>query len=79
MTRLHQKRFDELQAQAVDIAATQISKHSEYTGSYKEVDSERLLSWTVKVKNLLANACGPESEHYWTCPVSTDSLGILDL
>lgn len=64
MTRLHQKRFDELQAQATEIAATQQSKRSEYSGSYKEVDRERLLGWTVKVKNLLANACGKESEHY---------------
>lgn len=64
MTRLHQKRFDELQAQATDIAATQQSKHSEYTGSYKEIDAERLLAWTVKVKNLIANACGTDAEHY---------------
>lgn len=64
MTRLHQKRFDELQAQAAEIAATQQSKRSEYRGSYQEVDSERLLGWTVKVKSLLANACGKGSEHY---------------
>lgn len=64
MTRLHQKRFDELQIQAAEIAATEQSKYSEYSGSYKEVDRERLLGWTVKVKNLLSNACGAESEHY---------------
>ena len=64
MTRRHQKRFDELHAQAAEIATTQQSKHSEFSGSYKEVDRERLLGWTVKVKNLLANACGAESEHY---------------
>jgi len=64
MTRLHQKRFDELQEQAAEIAATQQSKHSEYIGSYKMVDHECLLGWTVKVKNLLANACSTESEHY---------------
>ena len=64
MTRLHQKRFDELQAQAAEIAATQRSEHSQFSGSYKVVDSERLLGWTVKVKNLLANVCGTESEHY---------------
>ena len=36
MTHLHQKRFNELQAQAGEIATTQQTKHSEYSGSYKE-------------------------------------------
>jgi hypothetical protein len=64
MTRLHQKRFDELLVQADEIAATQQTKHSEHSSPYKEVDEGRLLAWTVKVKNLLSNACGSESEHY---------------
>ena len=64
MSRLHQKRFDELQAQAAKIAATEQSKYSEFSRHYKEVDRELLLEWTVKIKNLLVNACGAESEHY---------------
>jgi len=64
MTSLHKKRFDELQAQAAEITATQQRKYSEYSGSYEEVDPGRLLGWTVKVKNLLVKACGADSEHY---------------
>lgn len=64
MTRLHQKRFDELHAQVDEIATTQQSKHSEHFGAYKEVDRGLLLGWTVKVKNLLSSACGSDSEHY---------------
>ena len=64
MTHRHQKRFDELVAHATEIASTQQSKYSEYSGVYNEVDSERLLAWTVKAKNLLASACGTQSEHY---------------
>lgn len=64
MTRLHQKRFEELKTQATDIYATQQRKYNEYNGSYEEVDSERFLGWTVKVKNLIVNSCGADSEHY---------------
>lgn len=64
MTRLHKKRFDELNAQATAIKATEQRKHHDFLGSYKEVDPEQLLGWTVKVKNLLINVCGADSEHY---------------
>lgn len=76
MAHLHQKRFDELDAQAGEIAATQQSKRSEYRGSYKEVDRERLLGWTVKVKSLLANACGRESEHYLAFVAADEPLSF---
>ena len=59
-----EKRFDELVTQADRVAATKQTKHSSYSGSYEEVDSDLLLGWCVKARNLLASACGRESEHF---------------
>jgi len=78
MVHLHQKRFEELLVQAEEIAATQQRRRSEYSGSYNEVDRERLLGWTVKVKNLLANACGTDSEHYRAFVVADEPLSFED-
>lgn len=64
MTELLKKRFDELLSQADEVAATKQRKHSTYTGSYDHVDSDLLLGWCVKARNLLASACGRDSEHY---------------
>lgn len=58
------KRFDELTVQANAIAATKEIKHSTYSGPYEEVDRDLLLGWCVKARNLLATACGRESEHF---------------
>ena len=59
-----EKRFEELVSQADTVAATKQRKHSSYSGSYEEVDSDLLLGWCVKVRNLLASACGRDSEHF---------------
>lgn len=65
MTRLHEKRFNELEVQLSDIEATKERKHSEYTGSgYDHISAELILNWKVKAKNLVANACGLESQHF---------------
>jgi hypothetical protein len=64
MTELYKKRFDELLCQLNEVAATTHRKYSEYSGSYDHVDSDLLLGWCVKARNLLANACGRESEHF---------------
>lgn len=58
------KRFDELLSQADEVAATKQRKHSSYTGSYDHVNSDMLLGWCVKARNLLASACGRDSEHF---------------
>lgn len=58
------KRFGELIEQADAVAATKQTKRSQYSGSYEEVDSDLLLGWCVKARNLLATACGRESEHF---------------
>lgn len=64
MTDLLKKRFNELLSQADEVAATKQRKHSSYSGSYDHVDSDLLLGWCVKARNLLASACGRESEHF---------------
>lgn len=64
MNKLLKKRFDELLSQADEVAATKQRKNSPYAGSYDHVDSDMLLGWCVKARNLLASACGRDSEHF---------------
>lgn len=64
MTELLKKRFGELIFQADAVAATKQTKHSAHTGTYEQVDSDLLLGWCVKARNLLASACGKDSEHF---------------
>lgn len=64
MTEHLKKRFDELLSQAEAVAATKQRKHSEAYGSYEHVEPDLLLGWCVKARNLLATACGRESEHF---------------
>jgi len=64
MTGHLRKRFEELLSQAGAVAATKQRKHSEFIGSYEQVDQDLLLGWCVKARNLLASACGRDSEHF---------------
>ncbi len=64
MTELLKKRFDELLSQADEVSATRQRKHSSYAGPYDHVDSDLLLGWCVKARNLLVSACGRDSEHF---------------
>lgn len=64
MTEHLKKRFAELLSQADAVAATKQSKHSQHIGSYEHVDQDLLLGWCVKARNLLASACGRDSEHF---------------
>lgn len=64
MTELFKKRFDELLSQLDEVAATKHTIHSDYSGSYEHVDSDLMLGWCVKARNLLANVCGRDSEHF---------------
>jgi hypothetical protein len=64
VSELLSKRFGELLDQVDEVAATKQRKHSPYSGSYDHVDSDLLLGWCVKARNLLASACGRDSEHF---------------
>jgi len=59
---LIRKRFAELGSQFSTIEATKKPLTSGFTGFTVEADV--LLNWSVKARNLLRTACGPDSEHY---------------
>jgi hypothetical protein len=64
MIKLLQKRFEELVLQADAVANTKKTQYTEYSRPYEVIDSDLLLNWCVKVRNLLIKACGQESEHF---------------
>lgn len=64
MTQQLRKRFEELQEQAIAIAATEKTQHSQYSNPYQHIDSDLILGWCVKVRHLLSTACGKSSEHF---------------
>ena len=83
MIKLYEKRFEELEAQIIDIESTQQQKYSECSGNYIHIDSNLLLNWNVKAKNLLVSVCGEKSQHFTSFieaekPIGYDnSLNIL--
>jgi hypothetical protein len=66
MTKLHLKRFAELEAEADEVEKTAHYSQSQMFGHRRYVNGEALTSWKLKVRNLLVNACGRDSEHYPT-------------
>ncbi len=57
------KRFSELNDQMQKIATTLGTEHGEF-GTYHNVDSQMLLEWQIKVKNLILKIGDENSEHY---------------
>lgn len=64
MMKAFEKRFSELELQVIAIEGTKKRMHSEYSGSYDHIDENLLLNWDVKVKSLLSNLCGENSQHF---------------
>lgn len=64
MTKLHQKRFEELTIQLEKLEATKRPEEVMYREGTEGVDNEKLLEWKVKVRSLLSNVCGIESQHF---------------
>ncbi len=63
MVNVLKKRFAELAAQLEQVEATRRSDSNQFSnGTY--IDSELFLNWCVKVRSLIANSCGRESEHF---------------
>jgi hypothetical protein len=58
MTNILSRRFKELVEQANQVEAT------DGANGQGHVDRELLLNWTVKVKNLISNTCGIDSQHF---------------
>jgi hypothetical protein len=64
MTNKYRIRFDELENQLIQVENTKHTNPNSYIRGEEYVDNELFNEWRIKVKNLLANACGKESEHY---------------
>lgn len=60
LNKVFRRRFEELEEQASQIEASK-SLHNNMYGSGEYVNDELLLSWKVKVRNLLSKVCGEES------------------
>lgn len=58
-----EKRFSELAEQIAKVESTK-QKKGVGLGQYDHIDDEMFLSWCVKARNLLSNACGIESQHF---------------
>lgn len=63
MTAIHKQRFAELHEQLDSLLDSKASKY-DFEKTKLEIDSNSLLEWKVKAKNLLSKVCGPDSEHY---------------
>ncbi|MDR3244749.1 MAG: DUF4145 domain-containing protein [Elusimicrobiota bacterium] len=66
MMHKFEKRFKELEAFLSEIKNTTYTEQTR-----KSVDQKKLDEWSIKVKNLILNACGKDSEHY-------KELSVLD-
>ncbi len=63
MNKLLLKRFNELAQQLESVEATKHTSDGDF-GRRTHVDSDALLNWSVKAKNLLVSACGRDSQHF---------------
>lgn len=75
MNKLFKRRFEELEEQASQLEAS-TSLRSGMFGYGEYVDDELLLSWKVKVRNLLSKVCGEDSQHFKQFEVAED-YGIV--
>ena len=58
------RRFEELDEQASQLESSKKVLQREIIGTGEFIDSYLLLSWKVKVKNLLSKVCGEDSQHF---------------
>jgi hypothetical protein len=63
MNNLLKKRFEELTEQAKKVEGSKKSFPGIDGSPIPYFDSDRVLTWAVKAKSLLSNACGKESSH----------------
>ncbi len=65
MADIYKQRFAELNQQMEVALASKRPEYNEFLGGQLiEIESNTLLEWKVKARNLLSKACGPESEHF---------------
>jgi hypothetical protein len=78
MTQLHKKRFDELSQQLQLLIDSKFPHVDSLDRRVHEINSDALLEWSVKARNLLSKACGQDSEHYRSF-VENEKLKGFDL
>lgn len=64
MINLHSKRFGELADQLALVEQSKRYEADDIGHQQEYVDDQLLLGWRVKVRNLIANACGEGSQHF---------------
>ena len=65
LKEVFKQRFEELEEQASQLESSKKVLRTERIGGTNVViDSYLLLSWKVKVKNLLSKVCGEDSQHF---------------
>jgi Domain of unknown function (DUF4145) len=75
LNKVFKQRFDELEAQAIQVEASRAIHHSEMFGSGEYIDDVLLLNWKVKVKHLLSKVCGKESQHFQQFEKDEEGIG----
>jgi hypothetical protein len=74
LNKVFKQRFDELEAQAMQVEASKRMDYSEMFGSGEYIDSDLFLNWKVKVRNLLSKVCGEESQHFHQFEKNEDGI-----
>ena len=65
LKEVFKQRFEELEEQASQLESSKKVLRTEIIGGTNEViDSNLLLSWKVKVRNLLSKLCGEDSQYF---------------
>lgn len=65
MSQLYIKRYKELESQLTPHIVLSLGfQASGTTQSAQSIASDFLLNWSVKAKNLIANSCGEDSQHF---------------
>ncbi len=65
MSKIFSKRFKELEDQLAPSMALSFGLHvAGAAQNQRSVDADFVLNWSVKAKNLIANSCGEDSQHF---------------
>ncbi|NCR82086.1 MAG: hypothetical protein GPI91_19985 [Microcystis aeruginosa K13-10] len=62
--QVFKRRFEELDEQASQLESSKKVLQREIIGTGEFIDSYLLLSWKVKVRNLLSKLCGEDSQYF---------------
>jgi hypothetical protein len=78
MDNLLKRRFAELTEQAKEVEASKKSYNGIGGSPTPYFESDLVLNWAVKAKNLLSNACGKESPHTLEFNKAEEARGFVD-